>query len=134
LAVEGEGLSSARDIDTPTRLAFDRTRLAHDRTMMAWVRTSTSMITFGFSVYKFFQLEMERVAHATRVIGPPEFSMLLIGMGVVALLIATFEYRASMKSLKLDYPGMVTSPLASIVAGVLTVLGLLALIAVVLRK
>ncbi len=40
-----------------TRLAVDRTRLAFERTMMAWVRTATSLITFGFTVYKFFQLE-----------------------------------------------------------------------------
>jgi len=40
-----------------TRLAVDRTRLAFERTMMAWVRTATSLITFGFTVYKFFQFE-----------------------------------------------------------------------------
>jgi uncharacterized membrane protein YidH (DUF202 family) len=25
--------------------------------MMSWIRTATSLITFGFSIYKFFQLE-----------------------------------------------------------------------------
>ena len=44
--------------DTGTRLAIDRTRLAYERTMMAWIRTATSLITFGFSVYKFFQLDI----------------------------------------------------------------------------
>jgi uncharacterized membrane protein YidH (DUF202 family) len=44
-----------------TRLALERTRVAYDRTMMAWIRTATSLITFGFGVYKFFQLEL-RVA------------------------------------------------------------------------
>jgi uncharacterized membrane protein YidH (DUF202 family) len=37
------------------RLAVDRTRLAYERTMMAWVRTATSMISFGFTIHKFFQ-------------------------------------------------------------------------------
>jgi hypothetical protein len=40
------------------KLAFDRTRLPYDRTKMAWVRTATSLITFGFSVYKFLQIEL----------------------------------------------------------------------------
>jgi putative membrane protein len=51
---------SAAPLNISTRLAFDRTRLAHDRTMMAWVRTATSLITFGFAIYKFFQFELKR--------------------------------------------------------------------------
>jgi putative membrane protein len=42
-----------------TELAVDRTWLAYERTLMAWVRTATSMISFGFSIYKFFQFEKE---------------------------------------------------------------------------
>jgi uncharacterized membrane protein YidH (DUF202 family) len=40
-----------------TELAVERTWLAYERTLMAWVRTATSMISFGFSIYKFFQFE-----------------------------------------------------------------------------
>ena len=40
--------------ETNTILA-DRTRLAYERTMMAWVRMGTSLISFGFTIYKFFQ-------------------------------------------------------------------------------
>ena len=46
-----------KEVDTSTKLAYERTRLAYERTMQAWIRTATSLITFGFSVYKFFQLE-----------------------------------------------------------------------------
>ena len=42
-----------------TTLALERTRIAYERTMMAWIRTATSLITFGFSVYKFFEIEMK---------------------------------------------------------------------------
>ena len=28
--------------------------VALDRTLMAWVRTATSLISFGFTIYKFF--------------------------------------------------------------------------------
>jgi hypothetical protein len=47
--------SPEQDLSTSTKLAIERTRLAHERTLMAWVRTATSLISFGFSVYKFFQ-------------------------------------------------------------------------------
>ena len=43
-------------MDVNTRLAYERTFLAHERTLMAWVRTAGSLITFGSSIYKFFQL------------------------------------------------------------------------------
>ena len=50
---------SAKPLDVGTRLAVDRTRLAYERTLMAWVRTATSLISFGFTIYKFFQLELK---------------------------------------------------------------------------
>jgi uncharacterized membrane protein YidH (DUF202 family) len=48
---------STPPLDRSTELAFERTRIAYERTMMAWIRTETSLITFGFSIYKLFQLE-----------------------------------------------------------------------------
>jgi len=36
-------------------LALERTFLAHERTLMAWVRTAASLITFGFTLFKFFE-------------------------------------------------------------------------------
>jgi Domain of unknown function (DUF202) len=49
-------------LDSGTRLAMDRTRLAYERTMMAWIRTAASLISFGFTIYKFFQLEIKATA------------------------------------------------------------------------
>lgn len=43
-----------------TQLALDRTWLAHERTLMAWVRTAVSMISFAFTIFKFFQFEAAR--------------------------------------------------------------------------
>ncbi len=39
--------------DASTKLAADRTQLAYDRTLLAWTRTAISLITFGFTIYKF---------------------------------------------------------------------------------
>ena len=47
--------TEAHPLPDSTVLAIERTRLAHERTLMAWVRTSTSLISFGFSIYKFFE-------------------------------------------------------------------------------
>ena len=58
------------ELDVSTRLAYDRTRLAYENTMMAWVRTATSLITFGFSVYKFFQFDIKDAQEFSGSIGP----------------------------------------------------------------
>jgi uncharacterized membrane protein YidH (DUF202 family) len=51
--------STRSEVHNPssTELAVERTWLAHERTLMAWVRTATFMISFGFTIYKFFQFE-----------------------------------------------------------------------------
>ena len=39
----------------PSDLGAIRTILAADRTLMAWIRTALSMLSFGFTIYKFLQ-------------------------------------------------------------------------------
>ena len=119
--------------DTSTRLAYERTRLAYERTMMAWVRTSTSMITFGFTIYKFFQIEKGGGVESNRLIGPREFALLLVGIGLVSLLVATLEHRQSLRALRAQYPEMPRS-LSLWVAGLISILGLLALILMIFRQ
>jgi len=36
-------------------MAIERTMMAAERTIMAWTRTSISLISFGFTIYKFLQ-------------------------------------------------------------------------------
>ena len=55
----------ARPPDVATRLAADRTWLADERTLMAWIRTATSLISFGFTIYKFFEFEAGEKAFAS---------------------------------------------------------------------
>ncbi len=92
---------STKAVDNSTTLAADHTRLAFDRTLLAWIRTAISLITFGFTIYKFFQLELARVApRPERLIGPREFAFLMILVGLVSLLIATLEHRRDLKALR----------------------------------
>jgi putative membrane protein len=119
--------------DAGTRLAVDRTRLAYERTMMAWVRTSTSLISFGFTIYKFFQYRVDQGAVPPhRVLGPAAFGGIMIATGLAALIMASIDHRRSLNELRASYGPMPRSAAASI--GVLiTALGALALIGVIFR-
>ncbi len=123
-------------MDAGTTLAADRTRLAYERTQMAWVRTATSLISFGFTIYKFFQIEMakEMAAHpVTAPIGPREFALIMIGTGLVALLLSTLEHMASLRRLRKTYGPMPRS-VAAIVGGLVSLLGIAAFLAVAFRQ
>ena len=117
-----------------TKLAVDRTRLAHDRTLMAWVRTATSLISFGFTMYKFFQyLHDNRPGAPERMIGPRGFAMMMITIGLAGLVLATIDHRRSMVALRVEYPGVVPYSLATIVAGLIAILGVMLFTAVAFR-
>jgi putative membrane protein len=126
--------ATAHPLDTGTRLAVDRTRMAYERTMMAWVRTATSLISFGFTVYKFFEFEEGRNAVATGgLLSPRRFAIIMIGTGLVALVLSTIEYRRDITRLQVDSGGEAHMSVAGVVAAIVSVLGLLALIATLLN-
>jgi putative membrane protein len=121
------------DLPDATRLALDRTRLAYERTLMAWTRTATSLISFGFTIYKFFQyLREDRQVADAGVLGPRGFALLMIGIGLAALVFATVEHRRSMKALRASY-GPVSHSIAAVVAGLIALLGVAGLLAVLLQ-
>ena len=120
-------------VDASTQLAFARTRAAYERTMMAWIRTATSLITFGFSIYKFFQLEGSRISERKHLIGPRQFALMLVTIGLVSLLLATLEYRQNIRSLGAQYAGGQHS-LAVLVAALISVLGFIALFLMIFRQ
>jgi putative membrane protein len=118
--------------DTATRLAFERTRVAYERTMMAWVRTGTSLIAFGFTVYKFFQFDAAVKLSGKMLVGPREFAMALIVIGMLALVLGTVEHSRDLRSLRAQYPQLPGS-LSRWVAIAMVLLGTAALVAVVLH-
>jgi len=126
---------SATDLPTSTRLALDRTRLAYERTLLAWIRTATSMITFGFTIYKFFQYLVEKGQgeRGDRLIGPRGFGLFLIGLGLFTLLLATISHRRTLHAMR-EAHGDVPYSLAAVLGGVLSLLGLLALFTVIFRQ
>lgn len=122
-------------LDSGTRLAVDRTRLAHERTLMAWVRTAASLISFGFSVYKFFDLSAgSRPDLEQTLFGPREFALTMIAIGLVSLLLSTVQHRHSMRNLRAEYGDMVPASTATVVAGLFSFLGLATLLVVLLHQ
>ena len=120
---------AAPPADAGTRLAVDRTRLAYERTMMAWVRTAASLISFGFTIHKFFQFRVEQGAvPASRLLGPGQFGGLMIAIGLVALLLASIDHRRSLNMLRASYGPMPHSAAATIGA-IMAGLGVVALLA-----
>jgi putative membrane protein len=103
---------------------------------MAWVRTATSLISFGFTIYKFFQyLNEGKPSVEGRLLGPREFALLMIVIGLTALAIATVEHRRSMQRLRAEYEtGSVPRSLAAFVAALIALLGVLGLVTVLLHQ
>jgi putative membrane protein len=99
--------------------------------MMSWIRTATSLITFGFTIYKYFQIQ--RVAPPSeRLIGPREFSLILICIGLFSLAVAVWQNRQGVERLRAIYPETPRS-LAGALASLIAILGVPALISVILR-
>jgi len=116
-----------------TDLSIERTSMAANRTLMAWTRTSLSMISFGFTVYKFMQyLHQEGKPTLIRTErGAENFGMTLIAVGIISLLIASVQYWQLEKRTN---PGKKWHfSLAFVVAGFIVTLGLLALTNTVFR-
>jgi putative membrane protein len=114
--------------DTSTKLAWTRTNLAHERTLMAWVRTATSLISFGFTIFKFFQFEAGKSlpTGTNLLLGPQAFSMAMIGIGIVALAFATADHLRLARAIRRQGVEMPFS-WATVVAGLVSALGLASL-------
>ncbi len=126
--------TSAELMDASTRFSFERTILSHERTLMAWVRTATSLITFGFTIYKFFQLEIGASVRprSPQVVSAREFAMIMIATGLVALSLAAiqnWQYRKNLRKQHKDIP----FSLSLLVAGLITALGFLATVSAIFR-
>ena len=127
---------------TDSHFGWIRTRLAAENTMLAYLRTAVSLIGFGFAIVQF----MHNV-HSVPGAADPRFpdaplylGLALIFCGVMAAVIAVFEYRWTVRYLwsggfaaiaGIDKEGLKT-PLYA-VAAILVVIGMFAFFSVLLR-
>jgi putative membrane protein len=88
-----------------TALAVERTFLAAERSLMAWLRTSLSMISFGFTLAKFF----EYVAHerGSPIVGrfgtswsPRAVGTAMVVIGTAALIVAVIQHGRRVAALR----------------------------------
>jgi putative membrane protein len=98
---------------------------------MAWIRTSMSLITFGFTIFKFFQY-LASNEHRRTVVTPWIVGMAMIVIGLVALILAWVQHRQEMTALKAQVPDMPYS-IAGVMASMIAGLGVLALAIVAFR-
>jgi len=114
-------------------LALDRTRLAAERTLMAWVRTALSMISFGFTIYKFLQLIQEQsTVPVLRPQAPRNVGLTLISIGTFAVIVACAQHWKYIRKLRPDQPYKPWD-LTFIVACFIGFLGLLMFVSIILR-
>jgi putative membrane protein len=116
-------------------LAIDRTRLAAERTLMAWVRTALSMISFGFTIYKFMEVYLEQTtAPVLHPNAPRNVGLALIGIGTFSLIIAGIQHFKYIKSLNPGKFYKFWQDLSFIVACLLALLGLLMFGSIIFRS
>jgi putative membrane protein len=121
--------------DERTDLAVMRTQVALDRTLMAWIRTAVSLISFGFTIYKFFQA-LDEGGREARLMTPRAVGLVMIGLGVGGLILATLDYRRQVAELRQHFPRAVSSrrSVAAALASVIAGLGVLGFVLVFLRQ
>jgi putative membrane protein len=134
LSEDRTGLSEHRtDLsETRTHLSFERTALSYERTLMSWIRTATALISFGFTIYKFFQ-EVQKENPAPRLVTPRMIGIIMIGYGVLGLLFAQIQHSIAYKKLKKEYPEIQRS-LSSILSVLMLIVGLFLFLAALFRQ
>jgi len=119
-----------------------RTRLSLERTLMSWVRTAVALIGFGFTIVQFFDRlsNMEGVKPPLHPDLPRNLGLALIVTGIIALLVALWQYRAFIAYMRnadfLPLAGVEVSHMKTplfAVAVVLLLIGIVALSSVLFR-
>ena len=102
---------------------------------MAWVRTAASQISFGFTIYKFFQYENGQQPNVHKGLFTPRyFALILVSIGLVSLFVATIQHRKEIRRLT---PQMIEQPprsLAGMISWLISVFGILVLLSTIIRQ
>lgn len=99
---------------------------------MAWIRTCTSLIAFGFRIFKAFQYLATNEDVRKPIVSPWVFGVLMIVIGLLGLTLAWFQHRQETKALEAEV-GALPYSISGIMAGLIAVLGIVALVVVIWR-
>ncbi len=83
----------------PQDLGTLRTVMAADRTLMAWIRTSLSMLSFGFTIYKFLETAAQQ-GNLARPESPQRVGLFLVAMGTASMVLGVISYWTTLKELR----------------------------------
>ena len=121
------------DLKLTDILALDRNKLAAERTLMAWVRTALSMISFGFTIYKFLQvIDEQSGVPVLRPNAPRNVGLVLTGLGTFVVIAASIQHWSYVKNLRTEKPYQ-PCDLSFIVACLIAILGALIFGSIVFR-
>jgi len=118
-----------------------RTRLSIERTALSWVRTAAALIGFGFTIVQFFQRlsGMPGVQPAVAPHAPRYLGLGMIGIGILALLVALWQYQRTIRYLWRNFGPLAGldskpdhTPVLAVTVGLILV-GLFAFSAVLVR-
>ena len=68
------------------------------------------------------------------MVGPREFALSMVGIGLISLVLGAIEHRQNMRSLKAHMYPVIPRSQIGVLAALILALGILALIAVIFRK
>jgi putative membrane protein len=118
--------------DRKTDLAVTRTVLAAERTLMAWVRTALSMISFGFTIYKFLKgLNDAGAIQLRRPEEPRRIGLFLVALGTGSLLAGIVQHIQTLRRVPGPHPRLGPS---FYVACVVLALGLFVLFGLIFHQ
>lgn len=100
---------------------------------MAWIRTAFSMISFGFTIGKFFESLNEQAGRPAHGGSARVLALLLISLGVVSLLTGVWEYRRALTRLQEAAGLQHTLRAVWFLAACVALLGILAFIGMFVR-
>ena len=93
----------------------------------------SGIITFGFTIAKFFQFLHEQKGEPAPLLHSRTVGILMISVGLVALALGSLQHTVALRALREHCPDLPRS-LAGVTAGLLAVLGVLALVGALLRN
>ena len=83
----------------PTDQGEMRTIMGADRTLMAWIRTGLSMISFGFTIYKFLEAAEPKGHVLSHPESPQRVGLFLCALGTVSIVLGTWDYWQTLRDL-----------------------------------